>query len=82
MPTFVRIHIDTQAVRDLLRSPEVLADLEQRAERIAAAAGPGMEVDADVGTNRARAVVITATPEAMLAEADTRALTRSVDAGR
>lgn len=78
----VRIKLNSGAVRQLLRSPEVLADLQARAARIAAAAGAGMEVDSEVGPNRARAAVITRTAEARHAEATDRALTRGIDAGR
>lgn len=78
----VRIEVNRKAVRSLLRSPEVKADLERRAKKIAAAAGPGFEVDSHVGKNRARADVATGTFEAMRAEATDRALTRAVDAGR
>lgn len=78
----VRIVMNHKGARDLLRSKEVLADLERRAEAIAAAAGDGMEPSAMVGKNRARASVITATHSARRAEATSRALTRAIDAGR
>lgn len=77
-----RIVLNSKGVRQLLRSPEVLADLQRRAEQIAAAAGSGMEASSMVGPGRARASVITATSAAREAEASGRALTRSVDAGR
>lgn len=57
-------------------------DLERRARAIAANAGEGMEVDIEVGANRARASVRTTTIRAMRAEATQRALTRAIDAGR
>lgn len=70
-------------MRDLLRSDGVRADLIARARRVAAAAGPGMEVDTDdEGRNRARVTVWTATIEAMVAEARDRSLTRAIDAAR
>ena len=78
----MRVELNSEGVRALLRSPEMLADLSARAARIAASAGEGMVVDADVGRNRARATIFTATFEARHAEATTRALTRAVDAGR
>lgn len=78
----VRITMNKPNIRKLLRSPEMLADLERRAERIAAAAGPGFEVDSEVGPNRARAAVIARTGEARHAEATRRALTQAIDAGR
>lgn len=77
-----KIVLNRKGVRELLRSNEVLGDLERRALAIAAAAGPGFEADSDVGRNRARASVLTETREAMEAEAKDRALTRAIDAGR
>lgn len=78
----VRIVMNHAGVRELLRSAEVQADLKRRAEAIAAAAGPGMEVRTSVGPNRARAVVITGDGDAIRAEATDKALTRAIDAGR
>ena len=66
----------------LLRSEPVRADLKRRADRIAAAAGPGMVASSAQGKTRARASVVTVTYEARKAEATTRALTRALDAGR
>ena len=77
-----RIELNSAGVRELLRSPEVRADLDSRARAIAAAAGEGMESDSQVGKGRARATVWTDTVEAMEAEATERALTRAIDAGR
>lgn len=77
-----RVRLNRKGVRELLQSREVLSDLERRANAIAAAAGEGMEVDSEIGRNRARASVRTATREAVLAEAQQRALTRALDAGR
>lgn len=76
------LKISHAGIRALLRSPGVLADLERRAQAIAAQAGPGMEVSSELGPNRARASVITATTEARVAEATDRALTAAIDAGR
>lgn len=78
----VIVKLNSSAVRSLLRSDEVLADLEERATRIADTAGDGHEVEAAKGSTRARAIVVTATVEAMLSEAQDRTLTRSLDAGR
>lgn len=77
-----RIVLNSRGVRALLRHPNVRADLERRARAIAAVAGDGMEATAVAGRTRARASVITATPDAMRAEARDRRLTRSIDAGR
>lgn len=77
-----RVVLNRRNIRALLRSESVRADLERRAENIAEVAGPGHVVDSDIGRNRARAAVITATYEARLAEAQTRNLTRAFSAGR
>jgi hypothetical protein len=80
------VRLNHSEVRRLLRGEGiyagVLEDLRRRAERVAEAAGPGMEADTYVGRNRARGGVITATPAAMEAEARDRALTRAMDAAR
>lgn len=78
----IRVVVNKPAVRALLKSPGVKADLERRAHNIAEAAGPGMEVGTFDGPNRSRASVITATAEAALAEATSGALTGAIDAGR
>lgn len=78
----VRIVVNRKGIRELLRSTEVQRDLRRRAESIAAAAGPGHAVETEVGANRARAAVVTETIDAMVAEATSRNLTRSLDAGR
>lgn len=77
-----RVRLNRKGVRQLLRSQDVLDDLERRADAIADAAGEGMEVDSEVGRSRARASVRTATSEAVRAELQDRALTRALDAGR
>lgn len=76
------VKLNSKEIDNLLKSPAVQRRLMQAAERIAAAAGPGMEASVEVGRTRARASVITATFEARRAEATQRALTRALDAGR
>jgi hypothetical protein len=78
----VIVKINRAAVRELLKSKEVEADLERRARKIAAAAGPGMEVAVDQAANRARVVVYTDGIDAILAETYHQSLTRAIDAGR
>lgn len=78
----VRIELNHSAVRQLLRSDEVKADLERRAKRIADAAGPGHDVDVSTGRNRARADVATESFAARYRESTERTLTRAIDAGR
>lgn len=82
MPSRVRIDINSAGIQSLLKSPEVEALLRAKAERIAAAAGEGMEAASRVGRTRARASVITATRAARKAEAENRSLTKALDAGR
>lgn len=82
MASKMRIVVNKAGVRQLLKSAEIEADLKQRAERIAAAAGPGMTVAVHQGSNRARVVVYTDGIEAILAEVHHQALTRAIDAGR
>jgi predicted GIY-YIG superfamily endonuclease len=81
-----RLKLNSSEIRKMLRGEGqyagIAADLNRRAKNIAKAAGDGMEVDSDVGPNRARASVRTATPEAMRREAQQKALTRAIDAGR
>jgi hypothetical protein len=81
-----RIKLNSPEIRRMLRGEGqyggVADDLNRRARNIAKAAGEGMEVDTEVGPNRVRASVRTATPEAMRREAQDRALTRAIDAGR
>lgn len=78
----VRIVLNRKGVGELLKSPEVEADLKRRGEAMANAAGEGFEADSEVGSRRARASVRTATREAAMAEAEDRTLTRSIDAAR
>lgn len=68
--------------RHILKGARTQADMLRRATAIAAAAGPGMEANSNVGPTRARASVVTTTAEAMRAEATSRRLTSSIDAGR
>ena len=76
------IKVKPSARRAINRSPGVEAELKRRADRIAAAAGPGMIASSRIGPKRARASVVTVTNQARAAEARTRALTRALDAGR
>lgn len=76
-----KVVVNRQGVSELLKVT-VAPLLKEIADDIDAAAGPGFEVNTEVGPNRARAEVRTATLEARLAEAKDRALTRAIDAGR
>jgi hypothetical protein len=76
-----KIILNRAAVAHLLKEA-ILPDLQRRAANIAAAAGPGFEVDSAIGKNRARASVRTVTFAARRAEATNRTLSRALDAGR
>lgn len=78
----VRIVLNDKAIQDLLKSVEVQTDLKHRADRIAAAAGEGMEVFEYIGKDRAHAGVFTDSFPARYHEARDRALTKAIDAGR
>jgi len=78
----VKIKLDRKAVGDLLRSTAIERDLLERARRIDAAAGGGHTVESSTNGNRARAAVVANTPETMLAESRSGALSAALDAGR
>lgn len=67
----------------LRNSPEVLADLDQRASKIAAAAGEGFtRRQAQTGKARGRASVGATTAEARLRQSRDNVLQRALNAGR
>lgn len=79
----IRLEFHHEGFNEVRTDPAVAADIAARAEAIAAAAGDGFEVLTSPGwKTRARAVVITATDEARLAQAEDHTLERSLDAGR
>lgn len=67
--------------RELRLEPGVIADLGERADAIASAAGPGYEASTFAGKNRGRASVITADYDAIRDNARNQTLLRSLDAG-
>lgn len=81
-PKKVRIELDQNGIKALLRSPEIAADLERRARNVARTAGDGMHSAVVQGRDRVRAQVWTGTYAAKRAEAEDRALTRAIDAAR
>lgn len=76
------IKINSAGVKALLNDAGVLADLEARGERIAAAAGDGVETNTVRGKDRPSVFIRTETNAARAAEAEDRALTRAINAGR
>lgn len=78
-----RVELNIAGFNELRSSPGVIADLQARADRIAAAAGEGMVAGRVYrGRDRSRVEVHTETFEAKLAEAQDRALTVAIEAGR
>lgn len=76
---------NTNGIAELLRTPEIAADLHARAERVAAAASDGTAeyvVRSEIGRRRARAAVVTGNFEAMLLERREHRLARAIDAAR
>lgn len=77
------IKLNHAAVRHyLLGGGGVEEAVKSATERIAQAAGEGMEGSVEVDANRVHGRVVTATPEAMYLEATDRTLSRALDAGR
>ena len=85
MGTKVRIEFLSEGFREVLNSHEVEAELLRRAQRIANAAGPGFEASVyqgSFGGGRHVASVRTTDHESRLAEAEDKALSHAIDAGR
>lgn len=82
MATKMRIEFNYKAFDVIRKSKGVQADLKERADRIAEAAGPGVEVTTTLGAHRARASVMTMTYDAMESEAKDKTLSRAIEAGR
>jgi hypothetical protein len=78
----MRIKLNRDGVRKLLASQEVADNLTPRGERIAAAAGEGFEATTTKNRDRVVVFVTSTTTDAKRAEAEDRALTRAIDAGR
>lgn len=78
----IKWELNTKGVAALLRSPGVKADLQNRANRIALGAGVGVRGYVWDGHDRARARVVTTTPDADWRQARYNTLGRAIDAGR
>jgi hypothetical protein len=77
----IRVELNEKGVAELLNSAAVRDDLVRRGEAMAGAAGDGFEVSTS-HTDRVRVTVRAETIDAKRAEAEDRALTRAIDAGR
>lgn len=86
----IRIQVNYEGIRELLRSPEIEQDLGRRIERVKASAeSSGVKVDGEpvpivtdtsVGSVRARAYARIDHPASMAIEARHGVLTRALDA--
>lgn len=73
----LRIELNHKVAGGLLKQGSE-AMIKEEVDALAALAGPGFEGSVVLGRTRAHGVVIAATPEARLAEAKDRALTRAL----
>lgn len=78
----VRVKMQREGSRAVLKSDGVRVDLAARAEAIARTAGNGFDARHGVGRTRVFSNVVAVTPDAMIAESENHALTRALDAGR
>lgn len=76
----VRVELHDEAIQALLKSPGIVADLNRRAEQIAAQAGPEFEITNKTHKQRAVVNVEDKTEGSMFREAQTGHLARAVDA--
>lgn len=78
----VTVRLKIGGIRQVLRSAEVQKEVARRAQRGAAAAGPGIEAVVKPHKYTARAFVQTADEEGRRREADGKVLNRALDAMR
>ena len=79
----MKIKFNRNAFREIRLLPEVAADVHDRAERVAAAAGEGFDAfPTQAPRNRARAAVVTTSMKAIRQNARNNTLLRALDAGR
>lgn len=81
MAVLKKIKFHYAAFNAVRQSPQVRSEIIRRANRIAAAAGPGFVVRHGANPGRSWARVYTGDEEARRAEAEGRALTRAINAG-
>ena len=79
----MKIKFNRNAFREIRLLPEVAADVHDRAERVAAAAGEGFDAfPTQAPRNRARAAVVTTSMKAIRQNARDNTLLRALGAGR
>lgn len=77
-----RVELNDAGIQAFLRSTELMAELQRRADAVAAAAGEGFKAEIWQGHDRAHATVTATTHAARRAEATDRVLSRAIDAAR
>lgn len=80
----IKVQLNEAGIREMFQSPEMFEYIQRRARAIAEAAGgePDFVSGAEVVGDRVMGWVTTASHEGRRAEAEERALTRALDAGR
>ena len=82
MAADVRVKLNIRGVRETLKSPQVQAELVRRGRRIQTAAGEGFELVVKPHRYTSRVFVQTGDAGAAKREAESKVLTRALDAGR
>lgn len=82
MPKSARIQINSPGALAVLQDARVAAELQGRGGLIAAAAGPGFEAVPGRTGDRVSTIVRTTDDASRKAEAERRALSRAMNAGR
>ena len=77
-----KVKMNPRGAIAILKGNSVRADIQRRADAVAARAGDGFESGVIYGRTRVLGRVHAVTPDAMRAEAKDRALTRALDAAR
>lgn len=78
----VKIELNNAGIRELLKSPEVMALCVESANQVRSRAGDGFEVESYTGFDRAHAVVFADTPEAKRDNLENNTLLKAVGGGR
>ena len=74
----IEVELNSEGVRELLRSPEMAGICKSHAMAIAKRAGTGYSVSVFTGVNRVNASVLTETPEAMRENLESNTLLKAV----
>ena len=79
-----KLELNVPGFNEVRRSPEIVADLQRRADAVVAATGSpdDFAIIATPSASRAGFVILTATEEGRRLEATDRVLTRAFDAAR